>query len=133
MVSMQGWPILTRLSTAIAVAISVAIAISACAAEAPLDLSPQAATGRDIANANGCASCHGKNGQGNTGPSWQGLYLTRVKLDDEATVLADDEYLYRSITDPSGQIKRDWTLKMPENDLTDDQVFAIIDYIKELQ
>ncbi len=108
-------------------------AMTSCASEPPLNLSPEAATGRDIANSNGCAACHGKNGQGNTGPSWQGLYLSRVKLDGGTTVLADADYLFRSITDPQAEVRRDWNVKMPTKDLSQDQVNSIVAYIKELQ
>ena len=114
--------------------VAVVAALSACVnSDPPLDLSPQAAQGRDIANANGCASCHGKNGQGVTAPSWQGIHNTQIPLDDGSSVLADDDYLYRSITDPQAEIVKSWTIKMPRNDLTDDEIAAIISYIKELK
>jgi len=107
--------------------------MSACSNEPPLALSPAAAEGREIANANGCASCHGKDGQGVTAPSWQGIYLEQIPIDGGATVLADEDYLYRSITDPQAEIVRDWTLKMPKNSLTDVDIDAVIAYIKELR
>ena len=109
------------------------LALTACGGNPPLELSPVAAEGRQIANASGCASCHGKNGQGVTAPSWQGLYNQPVPLADGTTVIADDEYLYNSITDPQGQIVRDYTLKMPRNALDDDQIELVIAYIRELQ
>lgn len=105
---------------------------AACSSEPPLDLSPEAAAGRDIANSKGCASCHGKNGQGVTGPSLQGIYLAQIPLEGGGTVLADDEYLARSMTDPQADIVRGWTLKMPRTELDDSEVAAIITYIKEL-
>ena len=107
--------------------------LSACGGDEPLDLSAAAAEGRNIANANGCAACHGKNGQGTTAPSWQGIYLTEIELDDGTSVVADDDYLYRAITDPQAEIVADWTIKMPRNRLDDDEIAAIITYIKELQ
>lgn len=107
-------------------------ALAGCGGEPELVLSPAGQEGRKIANASGCASCHGKNGQGITAPSWQGIYLEPVPLEPVGSVIADDEYLYRSITDPQADLVRGWTIKMPENDLDDAQVAAIIDYIKEL-
>ena len=47
-------------------------------------------------------------------------------------MLADEAYLIRSITDPQAEIVRDWTIRMPTNSLNDDQVAAIVTYIKEL-
>jgi cytochrome c553 len=48
-------------------------------------------------------------------------------------VVATEDYLYRSITEPQAQIRADWTIKMPMNSLSDDQVASIIAYIKDLQ
>jgi len=109
-----------------------AFGLAACGQEPELVLSPAAQEGREIANASGCASCHGKNGQGVTAPSWQGIYLEPVPVEPVGSVIADEDYLYRSITDPQADIVRDWTIKMPMNDLDDDQVAAVIAYIKEL-
>ena len=104
----------------------------ACGGQPPLELSPVAAEGRQIANASGCAACHGKNGQGVTAPSWQGIYNNEVELVDNVVVIADEAYLYDSITDPQSQIVADFTLKMPQNDLTDDEIDLVIAYIREL-
>jgi len=109
------------------------LTMTACGGDPPLELSPVAAEGRQIANASGCASCHGKNGQGVTAPSWQGLYNEPVPLADGTTVIADEEYLYNSITDPQGQIVKDYTLKMPRNALDDDQIELVIAYIREIK
>jgi len=109
------------------------VGLSACSKEPEIPLSAAAAEGRDVARASGCASCHGKNGQGVTAPSWQGIYLERIPVEGGDTVLADEEYLYRSITDPQADIVRGWTIKMPKNNLTDDEVNSVIAYIKELR
>lgn len=114
-------------------ALLLALLTTACGGDPPLELSPVAAEGRQIANASGCASCHGKNGQGVTAPTWQGLYNQPRELMDGSTVIADDEYLYNSIVDPQGQIAKDYTLKMPQNDLGDDDIEKVIAYISELQ
>ena len=68
-----------------------------------------------------------------TAPTWQGLYGNQVELDSGLTVVATEDYLYRSITEPQAQIRADWTIKMPMNSLSDDQVASIIAYIKDLQ
>lgn len=109
------------------------LVLTACGSDAATDLTPQAAEGRQVAQDAGCTACHGKDGQGATGPAWQGLYLSTVDLNGGVSVVADDEYLYRSITDPQAEIVRNLTIKMPANNLNDTQVAAIIAYIKELQ
>ncbi len=121
-----------KIRYALALVALFVVAFTACSQEPDLVLSPAAQEGRTIANSNGCSSCHGKNGQGVTAPSWQGIYGEQVPIEGGATVLANDEYLYRSITDPQADIVRDWTIKMPMNDLNADQIAAIIEYIKEL-
>ena len=114
------------------IAFAVLLLFSACSQEPELVLSPAAAEGREIAKENGCSSCHGDRGQGVTAPSWQNIYMKQIPINGGATVLADEDYLYRSITDPQAEIVRDWTLKMPRNDLNDDQIASVIAYIKEL-
>ena len=116
----------------VALVVFAVIGLAACSQEPDLVLTPAAQEGRQIANSSGCSSCHGKNGQGVTAPSWQALYLEPVELQGGDTVVADEDYLYRSITDPQADIVRDWTIRMPSNSLTDAEVAAIISYIKEL-
>src|SRR5829696_6182792 len=41
-----------------------------------------AAEGKDIAARNGCAACHGANGEGGVGPPWVGLLGCEVELND---------------------------------------------------
>jgi cytochrome c oxidase subunit 2 len=116
----------------VALVVFSVVGLTACSQEPDLVLTPAAQEGRQIANSSGCSSCHGKNGQGVTAPGWQGIYLEPVELQGGGTVVADDDYLYRSITDPQADIVRDWTIRMPSNSLTDAEVAAIISYIKEL-
>lgn len=118
---------------AIALVLVAVLTLSACGGEPDIPLSAAGEEGRDLARASGCSSCHGKNGQGVTAPTWQGLYRNQVELESGLTVLATEDYLYRSITDPQAQIRLDWTIKMPTNSLNDDEVASIIAYIKELQ
>ena len=118
---------------AIAIALFSVLAFSACSQEPDIPLSAAGTEGRDLARASGCSSCHGKNGQGVTAPTWQGLYSNQVELDSGLTVVATEDYLYRAITDPQAQIRAGWTIKMPMNSLSDDEVASIIAYIKELQ
>lgn len=96
-------------------------------------LAPTAAEGRQVAIDSGCAGCHGKDGQGGVGPAWTGLAGSTVTLADGTTVVADDDYLRRSITDPEADIPAGYTIRMPKNTLvTPEQVDAIVAYIKAL-
>ncbi len=113
---------------------ALAIAVGACGSsgDADVSLSDAGARGQDIARSEGCAACHGSNGQGGVGPSWVGLYGSQVELEDGTTVTADDEYLTRAITDPGADIVKDSTLIMPNNGLSDDEVADVVAYIRDL-
>ena len=100
---------------------------------ADVELSAEAERGKQLAQSSGCAGCHGGDGQGGVGPKWQGLAGSEVELADGSTVIADTEYLRRSITDPSADLLADYSIQMPENNLDDDQVDAIVTYIEELR
>jgi cytochrome c oxidase subunit II len=95
-------------------------------------LSPAATEGRRLFNSQGCSGCHGANGSGGVGPAMVGLHLSERELADGRTVIADEEYLTRSITDPRADIVAGYSLPMPSNRLNDEQVAAIVTYIQEL-
>ncbi len=100
------------------------------AAEIPLSAAGE--TGRDISRSNGCAACHGRNGEGGPGPAFVGLYGSTVEFKDGDTAVADDDYLYEAITDPRAREVDGFGFPMPENDLDDEQVESIIAYIRDL-
>jgi len=104
----------------------------ACGGSTVAELSPEAENGRRIANLKGCASCHAADGSGGVGPAFVGLYGSDVTLSDGSTVLADDEYLRRSITDPAAEQVEGYTLIMPVANLSDDDIEAVLVYIREL-
>ena len=88
--------------------------------------------GEQIARSNGCAGCHGQDFGGAAGPGWIGLAGSEVELTDGTTIVVDDDYLTRAITDPAADVAAGYTLKMPANNLTDDEVAAIVAYINTL-
>ena len=100
--------------------------MAGCSSDA--QLSPEAALGLEIAQDNGCLACHDA---GRVGPDWSGLAGSEVGLEDGTTVIADDAYLRRSIRDPGADIVTGYTVTMPENDLTDDEIEAVIAFIRE--
>lgn len=115
----------------VASAAIVAFAV-ACGGGDDVELSAQAENGKQIASRSGCAACHGTDGQGAAGPPWLGLPGTEVPLDDGTVVIADDEYLRRSIMDPSAQRREGAQIQMPANNLSESEVDAVVAYIKEL-
>jgi cytochrome c oxidase subunit 2 len=103
------------------------------AAEPDRELTPQAAVGREVALDNGCAACHGENGEGGIGPAWIGLAGSTVELEGGGSVVADTAYLRRSIVDPQAEIVAGMTVNMPLTELSDAEVDALITYIEELR
>ena len=95
-------------------------------------LSPEATEGRETAVRAGCAACHGADGQGGTGPAWDGVLGTDVTLDDGSTVTADEAYLTRSIADPAADVVDGFSVKMPQNQLTDEEIAKVVAYIVAL-
>lgn len=117
-------------------AVAMLLALGACSSSsssAPVDLSPEAAAGREISISAGCASCHGEDGNGRVGPKWIGLADSQVTLSDGTVVTADDSYLYESIKDPAAKKRRGASGIMPANKLTDDEIASIIVYIRALK
>ena len=108
-------------------------ACSSSSSSAPVDLSPEAAAGREISINAGCASCHGADGNGNVGPKWTGLADSQVTLSDGTVVSADDDYLYTSIKEPGAMKRRGAVGIMPSNKLTDQEIASIIAYIRALK
>jgi len=95
-------------------------------------LSAAGERGKQLSLSSGCAGCHGSNGQGGVGPAWQGLAGSDVELADGTTIVADQEYLLRSILDPSADLLADYAVQMPRNNLDDAQVDDIVAYINDL-
>ncbi len=114
--------------------IVAAFVVGACGGSEPeLELSELAASGREVVLTRGCAACHGEDGAGDVGPSWQGLLGSVVELEGGGSVIADIDYLRRSIVDPDAEVVAGSTISMPVTGLTEVEVDAVIAYIEELQ
>lgn len=78
-----------------------------------------------------CQTCHSVDGSMLVGPSFQNLYGNMRPLDTGETVMADEDYLYESITMPSAKIASGYNNVMPAYDyLTDGEVKSLIEFIK---
>jgi len=92
--------------------------------------------GQSTAQAAGCLACHSVDGSKSVGPSWQGLFGSKVPLADGTTVTADEDYLRESILDARAQVVADFPNIMPPDfseTLADLDVDALIAYIRSLQ
>lgn len=100
--------------------------------DAPAEPVGDPETGRALVLANGCNSCHDIAGRDMAGPTWQGLGGSEVELSDGSTVVADTEYLRRSIEDPGAEVVAGFANLMPEPRLTDDEIDDVVAYIQTL-
>lgn len=124
-----------RFLTLVVVATGLFVGATACGSSGEptaSDLPPEAARGQEIASDRGCLNCHSTDGSNGTGPTWQGLAGSTVTLADDTTLVADDAYLRRSITDPSAQQVDGAAAIMPEFDLEPAEVDALVAYIRSL-
>jgi len=95
-------------------------------------LGAEAERGQRIALESGCAACHGPSWRGGVGPTWVGLAGSTITLDDGTTRVADHDYLVRAIVDPPAERAGTFSMKMPPNLLTDDQVSDVVAFIEAI-
>jgi len=122
-------------SLAPALATVVVLGLAGCGGDddgGGASLSPAAEEGRETARQAGCTACHGVDGEGGVGPGWVGSLGSEVELDDGTTVTVDEAYLTRAIADPSAEVRSGFDVQMPENDLSDDEIASIVEYIVAL-
>jgi cytochrome c553 len=111
-----------------------ALALAGCASAQPLavDLSPSAERGLTLSQQSGCASCHGSDFGGGTGPTWQGIIGQQVAFKGGESGVVDRAYLVESIKYPDKKKRVGYSVIMPYNNLTDAEILDIVDYIEAL-
>jgi cytochrome c oxidase subunit II len=94
-----------------------------------------AQAGEHLYRTRGCAQCHTLDGSGSTGPTWKGLFGSQVPLDGGRAITADENYLRSCILDPTQNVPLGFQPVMPtfKGRLKDDEITAIIEYIKTLK
>lgn len=101
-------------------------------AGSPQPTSAAGKRGLALAKDSGCQACHTANGKNSTGPTWKDLAGSKVQLDGGETIVADDAYMARSITDPKREVVAGYGGIMPSNDLDEAQVADLVAYLNEL-
>ena len=120
----------------VVVGVVVSAVLAACGSSPPAELSAAADDGRRLTEEVGCAGCHGGFGEAaSVGPSWVGSWGDDVELDDGTVERFDAEYVVTAVREPDVHRRAgDW-VRMPAyglDQLTDDELDAIITYIEEL-
>lgn len=90
------------------------------------------AQGERLSANHGCLACHSVDGGPSLGPTWLDLYGSERILDDGRRMVADYEYLERSILDPNVEVVRGYPPVMPPSNLGAEQIEAVIAYIRSL-
>lgn len=101
-------------------------------AQTPLSEEALIEQGASLAGAQGCLACHTVDGGAGAGPSWMGLFGKTETLSDGATVNVDEAYLVESITQPNAKVVQGFAAAMPPYALSQDQLDALVAYIKSL-
>jgi cytochrome c oxidase subunit 2 len=94
-----------------------------------------AAVGRTVAIRRACFACHTEDGQRHIGPTWRGLYMSRVTLTDGRIVTADEAYLTKSMMEPRADIVAGYRPVMPtyHGILEEPETAALVEFIKTLR
>ncbi len=92
-----------------------------------------ASTGEKLFHQYGCSNCHHFDGHGRC-PNLVGLYKRPVRIAGGETVIANDTYIRESILDPKAKVVEGFQAVMPtfQGQLTEDQVIALIAYVKAI-
>jgi cytochrome c oxidase subunit 2 len=103
-------------------------------------VAPEAAqpAGRELMESSGCLGCHSLDGSRIVGPTLKGIFgrKGRVVTDGaERDVVVDEDYLRRSMLKPNSDVVVGYPPIMPSQEeiLSDEQIDAIIKYLKTLQ
>ena len=91
-------------------------------------------SGEELYKQLACSSCHGATAT-RQGPSLYGLYRSVVKLDNNRTVVADEDYLRESLLKPDAKVVFGYepTMSSYQGQISEEQVLQLIAYIKTLQ
>ncbi|UCH84956.1 MAG: c-type cytochrome, partial [Candidatus Latescibacterota bacterium] len=92
--------------------------------------------GERLSQIKGCNACHSTDGTALVGPTYQGIFGRSVTVVTDGVtrqVVADEEYIRRSILEPNADVVEGYDALMPpQAELTDEEIQAIIEYLKTL-
>ena len=93
--------------------------------------------GHELMEKHGCLGCHSLDGAPSVGPSFKGLYGSRVKVLKDGkplTVVADGAFLRESIRLPGATIVEGFPPVMPvASDLSDAELEEMLEYLEDLK
>lgn len=90
-------------------------------------------SGAELAQSKGCIACHSQDGTKMLGPSWKGIFGAKRQLTSGQSIEVDEAYLKESIFQPNAKIVKGFPPVMPPPVINEQEVMAIIEFIKTLQ
>lgn len=97
------------------------------------ELSELAAQGKQLYEQKGCVACHSIDGKPGVGPSLKGVWGSTIEFEDGTTSNIDEAYLAESIKEPAEKKLKGFAPVMPKIELPEQDVKALIEYIKTLK
>jgi cytochrome c oxidase subunit 2 len=94
------------------------------------------AGGSQLFREKGCQACHSIDGTPLVGPTLKGLFGKTVAVitdGKERQVVADDTYLRKSLLEPNADVVKGFPPVMPPEKMADEELAALVDYIKSLK
>jgi len=88
------------------------------------------AQGKALALSKGCVGCHSIDGSVGVGPSWKGLYGSTQTFSDGSSAPVDDAFLREEILTPQARLVKGFGPVMPTIPLSEDELKALIAYIR---
>jgi cytochrome c oxidase subunit 2 len=92
--------------------------------------------GHELLEKHGCLGCHSLDGSTKVGPSFKGIWgrnVTVLTNGVERNITVDEAYLRRSILEPNADVVKGFPPVMPPFTLKDEEIRAILDYLKGLK
>ncbi len=96
---------------------------------------PPAERGKNLYSQRGCLACHSIDGTEVIGPTFKNLFGKMEILEDDSSVLVDENYLRESIYEPQAKMVKGYPPNMPsfKGILSEEEVTALIEYIKTVK
>ncbi len=95
---------------------------------------PPAEGGKYLYTAKGCKQCHTVDGGAGNGPTWKDMFGYKQPLVGGGSVLADENYIRESILNPGAKLHEGYSniMSSMQGNITEDEITAIIEYMKTL-
>ena len=96
----------------------------------------KAALGKELYATKSCSACHSIDGAPGIGPTFKGLFGKKERVTTngkERVVTVDEAYIMKSEHEPASDVVVGFQPVMPPSPLTDEEIGAVIEFIKTLK